>query len=96
MKEDIVDKYNFIAFHPQKPNIIYAQGYKSEDKGKTFKKLTKKIYGVYPRNGDIVYSYESSGAREITVYQSTDAGESWVKLLVHYLFQKVICKCLRI
>ncbi|HBE02053.1 MAG TPA: hypothetical protein DC049_06200, partial [Spirochaetia bacterium] len=35
MKNDVVDLFFFIAFHPQNPNVIYAQGYRSDDKGRT-------------------------------------------------------------
>jgi len=70
--------YKFISYHPQKPNIVYARFWKSEDRGKSFtKKLQKKVDAMYEKNGDIVYSIDSNSKRETIILKSIDGGETW-------------------
>lgn len=71
------DNYKFIGFYPQKSNVIYAQGWKSEDRGKTWSRLSKKVYAIYQQNGEIVYSIESSGKGASPVFKSIDGGRTW-------------------
>lgn len=71
------DKYNFIAFHPQKPNIIYAQGFISKDNGNSWKKLSQKICAVFRDNNDIVYSIDSIDKNKSVIKRSNNQGESW-------------------
>jgi photosystem II stability/assembly factor-like uncharacterized protein len=72
------DKYKFIAFHPQNPNIVYAGKYKSFDKGQTWSALTKKVVAMFPGNGNIVYAAEMSGTI-LTISKSTDGGNYWTQ-----------------
>ena len=71
------DRYKFIAFHPQKPNIIYAQGFISKDSGNSWKKLQEKIYAVFRANSDIVYSIDIIDKNKYIIKRSNDQGESW-------------------
>ncbi|MCF6157330.1 MAG: hypothetical protein E3K32_01885 [wastewater metagenome] len=70
------DNYRFVAFNPQNPKVIYAGRFKSTDKGYTWKKLSKRICAMYPKDGNIVYSASSSNGVN-TVYKSTDGGATW-------------------
>ncbi|MBM2832849.1 MAG: hypothetical protein HW406_10 [Candidatus Brocadiaceae bacterium] len=71
------DNYKCISFHPQKPNIIYAQGFVSKDAGISWKQLSHKVYAVFKGNGDIVYSIDDSGENKSVVVRSNDQGETW-------------------
>ena len=72
------DRYKFIAFHPQKPNIIYASGFISKDNGKTWRKLTQKVYGIFRSNGDIVYSIDEFGKNKSVIKRSDNRGKTWI------------------
>ncbi|MCF6151583.1 MAG: hypothetical protein E3K38_04690 [Candidatus Kuenenia stuttgartiensis] len=71
------DNYRFISFHPQKPNVIYAQGFISKDTGNSWGKLSQKICGVFKGNGDIVYSIDTGGKGTTIIKRSNDRGETW-------------------
>ncbi|MBI5043430.1 MAG: hypothetical protein HZC10_06310 [Nitrospirae bacterium] len=71
------DNYKLIVFHPQKPDIIYAQGLISKDNGITWKKLSEKIYAVFRGNGNIVYSISEIGKNKSIIKRSNDQGETW-------------------
>ncbi len=71
------DNYKFIAFHPQKQNIIYAQGFISEDAGKSWKRLSKKVYAVFRGNGDIVYSIKKLSSGKSIILRSNNRGKTW-------------------
>ncbi len=71
------DRYKFISFHPRKPDTIYAYGFKSSDNGKTWKKLSRKIYGMFRGNGDIVYSESELTGEKSVIYRSDDQGRTW-------------------
>ncbi|NOZ70188.1 MAG: hypothetical protein GXP46_13320 [Deferribacteres bacterium] len=71
------DRYKFISFHPQKPDIIYAYGFVSTDSGRTWKKLSRKIYGVFRDNGDTVYSVSELKGGKSVIYRSDDRGVTW-------------------
>jgi photosystem II stability/assembly factor-like uncharacterized protein len=71
------DNYKFIGFHPQKSDVIYAQGWKSEDRAKTWRRLPKKVYAICQQDGEIVYSIESSGKGASFVFKSIDGGRTW-------------------
>ena len=71
------DNYKFISFHPQKSNIIYAQGFISNDSGNSWKKLLQKVYAVFRGNGDIVYSIDEISKNKPVIKRSNDQGETW-------------------
>lgn len=71
------DNYKFVSFHPQKPNIIYAQGFISKDSGNSWHQLSQKVYAVFKGNGDIVYSVEEFGNTKSRINRSNDQGETW-------------------
>ncbi len=75
------DNYKFIAFHPQKQNIIYAQGFISEDNCNSFRRLTKNIYAICIGNGNIVYTIEadSKNTSMSIIKRSDDRGKTWKK-----------------
>jgi len=70
------DYYRFIAFHPQNPDIIYAEKQKSTDHGAHWNPMSRPVIAMFPANGDIVYSTEGSGGKT-TVHKSADAGATW-------------------
>ncbi len=74
---DTDDRYKFIAFHPQKPDIIYAYGFISRDNGKTWSKLTQKVYAMFRGNGDIVYSVRNDVVYGSVIMRSDDQALTW-------------------
>lgn len=72
------DNYTFMAFHPQDANIIYANNYKSSDKGVTWSKVSKRVDALFQEDGDVVYSTEIIN-NELTIYKSVDGGITWVE-----------------
>ncbi|RMD45376.1 hypothetical protein D6829_02485, partial [Candidatus Pacearchaeota archaeon] len=70
----------FVAFHRQKPNIVYAGGRISYDAGATFKPInfgktgSFDIVGMCLTNSDIVYAVSRDG---LSVLRSDDAGQTW-------------------
>lgn len=82
--------YSFLAFHPQNTNYVYAgtrngDGWMSRDNGKTWSLIPgKTIRAMYPKNGDIIYAFESapSGASKTksTLWRSSDKGTTWISL----------------
>jgi photosystem II stability/assembly factor-like uncharacterized protein len=71
------DDYKFISFHPQKHDIIYAQGFVSRDDGISWKPLLHKIYAIFRGNGNIVYSVENYGGDNLAIIRSDDQGRTW-------------------
>lgn len=79
--------YQFIAFHPQTPNVVFAGGLKSTNRGSTWSPLPRQIVGLFPKNGDIVYStspapVDSACARAYSpgctrILRSSDQGATW-------------------
>jgi photosystem II stability/assembly factor-like uncharacterized protein len=76
--------YFFVRFHPKNPSIIYADDRRSDDGGKTFKKLSKPIYAFAPSNPDVVYAYGYNDPDKKNpdgkVWKSTDRGDNWSEL----------------
>lgn len=70
------DNYKFIYVHPQNPNVIYAQGFISKDRGNLWKKLPHKVSAVFKGNGDIVYSIDEVENKAI-IERSNDQGDTW-------------------
>jgi len=73
------DAYDFIAFHQQDPDIVYAGRRKSPDKGLTWTAMSKKVAAVYPGNGDIVYAKEPHGRGKTDILKSVDGGGAWTE-----------------
>lgn len=71
------DNYKYISFHPQNPNIIYAQGFISKDSGISWKNLSQKVYAVFRGHGDTVYSIDIIYKNKSVIKRSNDQGESW-------------------
>lgn len=73
--------YRFIAFHRQNPNIVYADQYKSLNKGVSWTKLNgnRRVDAMFRGNGDIVYSMSVSRGTggNLIISKSTDAGATW-------------------
>lgn len=64
--------YFFVRFHPENPHIVYADDRRSDDGGKSFKKLARPVYAYAPSRPDTVYGYA-----EGKVWRSDDRGETW-------------------
>lgn len=75
---DTEDSYEFIAFHPQNADIVYAGKYRSTNKGKDWTEIDKKIIALFPKNGDVVYAKEIN-AENTTLFKSIDGGNSWTQ-----------------
>jgi len=67
----------FIAFHPQKPKNVYAGKFFSANKGDTWVPLSRVVYAMFPKNGDIVYSASIGPKKSLVIYKSTDMGKTW-------------------
>ncbi|MCC6221361.1 MAG: hypothetical protein IT291_08995, partial [Deltaproteobacteria bacterium] len=64
--------FQFIAFNPQDPEIVYADNLKSTNKGAAWAPVGRRIVAMYPGNGNTVYSISGG-----TIYKSTDAAKTW-------------------
>ena len=73
-----IPEYTFIAFHPHRPDTIYANQFRSTDRGETWHELQRPVLALFPPAGDIVYSAEIAGD-EVAVSKSLDAGETWTQ-----------------
>ncbi len=82
--------FRFMAVHPQDKNCIYAGsrggsdapvgGWRSEDMGVTWTKITDKfIRVVSPNNGNIVYATEERNSNVVFWY-SSDRGNQWIEI----------------
>jgi photosystem II stability/assembly factor-like uncharacterized protein len=81
-----VGHYAFLAFHPQKPNIVYAgrvkDSLRSRSGGRTWTTLQYPIKAMLASNGDVVFAAVQKNARgwEWQVLRSSDQGETWAPL----------------
>jgi photosystem II stability/assembly factor-like uncharacterized protein len=76
--EKLVDRYDFIKFHPDDDTIIYAGPYRSRNKGKNWTKLTQTIRAMYSGNGDIVYAISAKYKKRFFVLKSYNKGDRWI------------------
>jgi photosystem II stability/assembly factor-like uncharacterized protein len=78
--------YQFLAFHPQQPKVVYAgratDSLRSRDGGKTWTALPYPIKSLFPGNGDIVYAARQNDANgwDWTMLRSSDQGDTWQPL----------------
>jgi len=81
VRRDMVDNYVFFAWHPQEVKVVYlgaaADGFRSDDRGQTWKRLGKPLRAVLRSNGDVVYAVSKLPNRRWQVERSTDRGETW-------------------
>ncbi|MES9962304.1 MAG: hypothetical protein ABW116_02085 [Candidatus Sedimenticola sp. 20ELBAFRAG] len=77
--EQMRDTFGYIGIHPQKSYIFYAGNYRSNDKGKSWKRLKHTVLGAAPSNGDIIYGLSKS-KKKSTIFRSTDGGNTWKAL----------------
>jgi len=71
-----------VSFHPQNDNIVYAGKYRFDNIGisdtDTFTALSKTVYGIWPGNGDIVYTWgKDSTTGNWYIQKSRDKGNTW-------------------
>ncbi len=69
---DTDSAYFFVRFHPANSTIVYADNRRSDDAGKTFKKLDHPIIALAPSHPDTVYAYA-----EGKVLRSDNRGDAW-------------------
>jgi photosystem II stability/assembly factor-like uncharacterized protein len=67
--------YFFVRFHPTDPRIIYADDRRSDDGGRSFKKIEHPIYAFAPSRPDTVYGFSDG-----KLFRSDDRGDSWQAL----------------
>ncbi|MDA3961462.1 MAG: hypothetical protein PF961_11780 [Planctomycetota bacterium] len=65
-----------IFWHPQDPNVIYTCGHRSDDRGRTWTKLSQPVTAISSSNGDVVMCRPERN----TLMVSLNRGESWVSL----------------
>ncbi|WP_295103870.1 hypothetical protein, partial [uncultured Candidatus Kuenenia sp.] len=71
---------SLVSFHPQNDNIVYAGKYRFDNIGTSdaFTALSKTVYGIWPGNGDIVYTWgKDSTTGNWYIQKSTDKGNTW-------------------
>ena len=85
----ISEKFNFVDFHPQDSNYVYAgyvtTGLISKDNGQTWEVVpgNKAIRAVYKKNGDIIYAIETPTSGSSILWRSEDKGITWSNLVVN-------------
>lgn len=74
------NKYKSMFLHPQNSNILYAQKFKFTNiqSSNTFTTLSKSVWAIYPKNGNIVYSIGKDVSNNFIVYKSTNGGLNWI------------------
>ncbi len=78
--------YEFLAFHPQMPEVVYAgrgsDGLRSRTGGKKWDRLRYPIRAMYAGNGDIVFGVKAltENGWEVEVLRSDNQGEKWTAL----------------
>lgn len=86
VQTETVGDYRFLAFHSQKPNIIYAgrvsDSIRSQDGGMTWQVLQHPVKAMFQGNSDTVFAARKADARgwEWEVLMSSDQGASWKPL----------------
>ncbi|OGV90582.1 MAG: hypothetical protein A3K19_24350 [Lentisphaerae bacterium RIFOXYB12_FULL_65_16] len=86
VQKDTAANYVFMAFHPQKPNVVYAgrggDGLRSRDGGATWQVLPHRIRAMLANNGDVVFASRPVDAKGWVseVQKSSDQGETWETL----------------
>ncbi|WP_295103873.1 sialidase family protein, partial [uncultured Candidatus Kuenenia sp.] len=73
---------SLVSFHSQNDNIVYAGKYRFDNIGTSNAYVTtassKPIYGMFPANGDIVYTWgKDSTTGNWYIQKSTDKGNTW-------------------
>ncbi len=94
---DLHDDNNlFIAFHPQKPNLVYAGNKRSFDAGESFHQIhylverDAEILGMCRTHPDIVYAMTTP---RNTILRSDDCGDTWrVYVQVDWYFNRLDSK----
>ena len=71
-----------VRFHPQNDNIVYAGKYRFDNIGTSNAYVTigssKNVYGTFPGNGDIVYTWGKDGTTgNWYIQNSTNKGGTW-------------------
>ena len=72
------DEFKFLAFNPQDPSIVYADEYKSPNRGVSWNALSKSIVAIYAGDGNVVYAAEQEGD-EVIISKSDDGGATWTE-----------------
>ncbi|MBI5787400.1 MAG: hypothetical protein HZA78_00900 [Candidatus Schekmanbacteria bacterium] len=75
--DETVDRHIFMGTHPQKPDVIYGYGFKSQDAGETWKRLPKKVMAIYASDGDTVYAVDNLDNGKSALAVSKDSGMTW-------------------
>jgi hypothetical protein len=70
--------YKFIAFHPQKPTIVYADKFRSWNSGDDWSELSYPVATMFQGNADIVYAKTAYGAYNTEILKSMDCGATWL------------------
>lgn len=86
IQTDTEGNYEFLAFHPQKPDVVYAgranDSLRSRDGGTTWQTLPHPIKAMFSGDGDLVFALrkldQHGWASE--VLKSSDQGETWTPL----------------
>jgi photosystem II stability/assembly factor-like uncharacterized protein len=84
--EDTLGYYQFLAFHPQHPNIVYAgrdsDSLRSINGGLpgSWGPLQYPIKAMFAGNGDIVYAPHQTATLEWEILRSQDQGNTWKAL----------------
>lgn len=86
VQPNTVGGYQFLAFHPQNPKIVYAgrtrDSLRSHDGGRTWTTLPYPIRAMLATNGDIVFAVvqKDTNGWDWQVARSSDQGETWTTL----------------
>ncbi|KKU76274.1 MAG: hypothetical protein UY03_C0040G0002 [Parcubacteria group bacterium GW2011_GWA2_47_64] len=76
VKKGYSSSFSFIAFDPNNPNVVYANNYRSTNKGSTWGTISKSVIAMYSGTQTSVYAYSTTGGIT-TVSRSDDTGTTW-------------------
>jgi photosystem II stability/assembly factor-like uncharacterized protein len=77
--QDFKGDIRFVTIHAKNPDILYAGQFRSDDGGKSWKRLPCEARGVFPGDSDILFGLAASGAG-VQCQRSRDRGETWQPL----------------
>ena len=69
--------FRYLAVDPKNPDIIYLDNLVSQDRGRTWRRLSRAVSAISKASTNTVYALESTEGRQTAVSMSVDHGVTW-------------------